>query len=142
MRITLLAVAMTFVHVTASAQHPCDLQVPESYVLNSNESVSIGFCHSGSDDLGQPATDFQIVLPDRTVSVGIPPKLTALPNGEGLYLYETAPLSIRAAGSVSVRAVRGSDVSLPSSPIVVTFTLPPPPVPTLRAPSGVRFWRQ
>lgn len=142
MRSMVLGVVITLFSVPAFAQHPCDYQVPTSYQLNPNEVVAIGFCHSGTDDLGQSVTDFQIVFPDRTVSVGVPPKLTALSNADGLFLYETAPLAIPIAGLLSVRAVRGAEVSLPSTPLTVTFTLPPAPTSSLRAPVGVRFWRQ
>lgn len=136
-------VALALCGGTAFAQHPCDiLQNPTAYLLNPNEAVSVGFCHSGVDDQGRPVTDFEIILPDRRISIGVPNKVTAIANGEGLFLYESAPVPIALAGEVAVRAVNAFATSLPSTPVTVTFTtLPVPPTSSLRPPTGLRFWR-
>lgn len=129
--------------VTLSAQHPCDLEVPSAYLINPGEPVAVGFCHSGADDLGRAVTDFRVVLPDRTVSVGVPPKVTAVPNTGGLYLYETAPLLMTASGPLMVIAANPFLTSLLSTPITLSFTtLPPAPESSLLPPARIRVWRQ
>lgn len=139
----LLLIAL--VSPAAAQEHPCNVPVPtEPYTLTPGELVRLGFCHPGVDASGQPIVAWEVIGLPTGPFVAPASKVTATPNAQGSFLWETQQLKATAAGQYSVRAVGpgANNVSVPSTPITIALGgLPPPPAPFL-SPTGLRLWRQ
>lgn len=84
---TTLFAAILFVTVGSAQAHPCDEALPLNPSLKA--PVIAGFCHD------EPNVSVRVLIDGAVVWIGNPAKVTASPNAEGLYYFETPNLSVK-----------------------------------------------